>query len=132
MKRRILPLLFAAIAAAHPMGNFSVSHFTRLEVSAKGVDVTYVLDLAEIPTYQLFKDWGVDAKSPGFKEKAAEQARAQAITWMDGLEFRSGGERVQPKLVSAEIRVTDGAGVAAGVADRVDDEAGEGEGHARI
>ena len=77
MKRRLLPLLTAAIAAAHPMGNFSVNHFTRLDVSPKGVDVTYVLDLAEIPTYQLFKEWKVDPKSPGLDERAGEQARGR-------------------------------------------------------
>ena len=45
---------------AHPMGNFSVSHFTRFDVQKKSVNVTYVLDLAEIPTYQLLRDWNLD------------------------------------------------------------------------
>src|ERR1700677_1365744 len=107
MKRRILPLLTAAIAMAHPMGNFSVNHYTRLDVSTKGVDVTYVLDLAEIPTYQLFKEWKVDAKSPELDEKAA----AQAHEWIKGLEFKSPtGAPVQPKFIRSEIKVTDGAG----------------------
>ncbi len=72
------------------MGNFSVSHFTRLQVSGKGVDVTYVLDLAEVPTYQLLKEWKLDAKSPQAEldGKAAEQAQE----WMNGVEFRSGGK----------------------------------------
>src|SRR5580658_9796887 len=107
MKRRILPLLTAAIAVAHPMGNFSVNHYTRLDVSANGVDVTYVLDLAEIPTYQLFKAWKIDANSPALNEKTA----AQAEEWMQGLEFRSGADsHLKPKFVRAEIKVTDGAG----------------------
>lgn len=46
------------------MGNFSVSHYTRLEAASKGVEVTYVLDLAEVPAYTLLRDWGLDAKSP--------------------------------------------------------------------
>jgi len=33
-------LLAPGAAFAHPMGNFSVSHYTRLEVSGKGVEVT--------------------------------------------------------------------------------------------
>ncbi len=38
-------LALASSLSAHPLGNFSVSHYTRLEVSGKGVEVTYVLDL---------------------------------------------------------------------------------------
>ena len=90
------------------MGNFSVSHYTRLDVSPKGVEVTYALDLAEVPTYTLLRDWKLDAKSPQaeLESKAAEQARA----WADGLEFQAAGKPIQPKLVSTAIKLSDGAG----------------------
>jgi hypothetical protein len=35
---------------AHPLGNFTINHLTRLTVQRGTVDVRYVLDLAEIPT----------------------------------------------------------------------------------
>jgi nickel/cobalt exporter len=41
-----------ALAAAHPLGNFTVNRFSRIEVSGPRLYVRYVLDLAEIPTYQ--------------------------------------------------------------------------------
>jgi nickel/cobalt transporter (NicO) family protein len=41
-----------ATAAAHPLGNFTVNRFSRVEVADQRVYVLYVLDLAEIPTYQ--------------------------------------------------------------------------------
>ena len=41
----------------HPMGNLSVNHYARLEPYAKGVIVTWVLDLAEIPTFELMQTW---------------------------------------------------------------------------
>jgi ABC-type nickel/cobalt efflux system permease component RcnA len=44
--------LFAASASAHPLGNFSINHLDRLKVSANRVDITYILDQAEIPTFQ--------------------------------------------------------------------------------
>lgn len=47
-----LALLFASSAAAHPLGNFSMNHLTRVSVSVDRVDVVYVLDQAEIPTFQ--------------------------------------------------------------------------------
>ena len=45
-------LVTAAPAAAHPLGNFSVNHLTVVSISADRVDVRYVLDQAEIPTFQ--------------------------------------------------------------------------------
>jgi nickel/cobalt transporter (NicO) family protein len=45
-------LAAAAPAAAHPLGNFSINHLSRISVSAHSVDVTWILDQAEIPTFQ--------------------------------------------------------------------------------
>ncbi len=45
-------LLLAPGALAHPLGNFSINHLDRLSVSSSRVDVTYILDQAEIPTFQ--------------------------------------------------------------------------------
>jgi nickel/cobalt exporter len=108
MHRRILPLLAATFAVAHPMGNFSVSHYTRFAIDGDRADVTYILDLAETPSYRLFKDWQVEAKSPQavLEAKAAEQARQ----WMAGLEFRSGEKVLDPSLVRSEIKVSDAGG----------------------
>jgi nickel/cobalt exporter len=44
--------LLPAAASAHPLGNFSVNHLNRVSVSADRVDVRYILDEAEIPTFQ--------------------------------------------------------------------------------
>jgi nickel/cobalt transporter (NicO) family protein len=45
-------LALPALAAAHPLGNFTVNRFSRVEVSGPRLYVLYVLDLAEIPTFQ--------------------------------------------------------------------------------
>ena len=47
-----LALVLPAAASAHPLGNFSVNHVARVSVSADRVDVRYILDEAEIPTFQ--------------------------------------------------------------------------------
>jgi ABC-type nickel/cobalt efflux system permease component RcnA len=56
MKRVLLLALLAlaawpAAASAHPLGNFSINHLTEVSVSAQRIDVRYVLDQAEIPTF---------------------------------------------------------------------------------
>jgi nickel/cobalt transporter (NicO) family protein len=45
-------LAMPVAASAHPLGNFTVNRFSRVEVSGPRVYVHYVLDLAEIPTFQ--------------------------------------------------------------------------------
>jgi ABC-type nickel/cobalt efflux system permease component RcnA len=45
-------LLAPAAAAAHPLGNFTINRFSRVEVSGHRLYVRYVLDMAEIPTFQ--------------------------------------------------------------------------------
>ena len=58
MKRLVLLLAVAAAllgpaaASAHPLGNFTINRFSRVEVSGHRLYVLYVLDLAEIPTFQ--------------------------------------------------------------------------------
>ena len=58
MKRAVLVIaLLAALAApvaasAHPLGNFTINRFSRIESAGHRAYVLYVLDLAEIPTYQ--------------------------------------------------------------------------------
>ena len=58
MKRLILllvvgaALIAPAAASAHPLGNFTINRFSRVEASGHRLYVRYVLDMAEIPTYQ--------------------------------------------------------------------------------
>jgi ABC-type nickel/cobalt efflux system permease component RcnA len=53
-------LLAPVAAQAHPLGNFTINRFARVEVSGHRLYVRYVLDMAEIPTYQA-QQQGVDA-----------------------------------------------------------------------
>jgi ABC-type nickel/cobalt efflux system permease component RcnA len=56
MKRLLIALaallVFVPAASAHPLGNFSVNHLAQVRVSGDRVDVRYILDQAEIPTFQ--------------------------------------------------------------------------------
>ncbi|HST04966.1 MAG TPA: sulfite exporter TauE/SafE family protein [Chloroflexia bacterium] len=39
-------------ASAHPMGNFSINQYSALTIGQDKVDIRFVLDMAEIPTFQ--------------------------------------------------------------------------------
>jgi len=56
-KLAVLLVLAAAVVApaaaqAHPLGNFTINRFARVEVAGHQLYVRYVLDMAEIPTFQ--------------------------------------------------------------------------------
>jgi len=68
-----------AAAHAHPLGNFSVNHLTEVSVSAERVDVRYILDQAEVPTFQ---QRGV-AQAEVLRGIRAEVARGVRVT-VDG------------------------------------------------
>jgi len=105
----VLPVFLATGALwAHPMGNFSVSHYSRIEVNGRGVEIRYVLDLAEIPTFQLLQQWKLDAASP--REEVERQATAQAREWSRGLKIEMGGRAVTPRFERASMAMDKGAG----------------------
>jgi len=47
---------------AHPLGNFTINHLTVLTVAAQRLNVRYVVDMAEIPTYQAMRATTPDGK----------------------------------------------------------------------
>ena len=69
-------LALAAPAGAHPLGNFSVNHLAVVRASSDRVDVRYVLDQAEIPTFQ---ERGL-APARVLARKRAEVARGVTLT----------------------------------------------------
>ncbi|MET9616379.1 high frequency lysogenization protein HflD [Kitasatospora indigofera] len=66
----------APAAQAHPLGNFSVNHYTGLTVRTDGVEALAVTDTAEIPTLQAAP--GVDTDHDGTPSDAERTAWADA------------------------------------------------------
>ena len=48
---------------AHPMGNFSVNHYSKISLENDGVRISYIIDLAEIPTYQELQQGDISANA---------------------------------------------------------------------
>jgi len=93
---------------AHPMGNFSVNHYAKFAPAARGVEVLYVLDLAEIPTFELLQKWNLTATSP--RNEIERQAAAQAREWIQNLSISANGRAIAPQLHSTKVTMSDGAG----------------------
>src|SRR5206468_11048326 len=81
-------LVLPAATSAHPLGNFTINRFSRIEVAGPRLYVDYVLDLAEIPTFQAGR---IDA--PGYARRiapgvqltvAGRRARVGPVEWALG------------------------------------------------
>jgi ABC-type nickel/cobalt efflux system permease component RcnA len=104
----VLCLLHGQRSFAHPMGNFSVNHYSKISVEREGIKVSYIIDLAEIPTYQELQQGNVTANvgDPAvtrFVElRGAELGR--------GLSLLVDGKRLPLRLVSSQVIFPAGAG----------------------
>ena len=98
---------FAPFLCAHPMGNFSVNHYARFDLHSQNIELTYVLDLAEIPTFELLSGWNVDARD---QTELTKRAAMEAQVWLAHLKLRSGGKPAVPAVESVSAQSQDGAG----------------------
>lgn len=88
-RRLTIPFLFsvallaltAPSALAHPLGNFTINHYSRIEVGSDQLRLRFVLDYAEIPTFQ--ERQAIDENRDG-EVSQDEQARylSNQIAWL--------------------------------------------------
>lgn len=81
-------LLAPRLSAAHPMGNFSINHFSALAVHAASIRVSYIIDLAEIPTFQEMQEHGLTAQADDPAVTAYRERKVQEL--QKGLSLRVG------------------------------------------
>jgi ABC-type nickel/cobalt efflux system permease component RcnA len=107
--KSVLMIAFCAGSlVAHPMGNFSISHYAGIHIERDAVEVRYIIDMAEIPTFQEMQQSGLTARQddPGLERyltaKAGELAK--------GLEMTLNERALPLKPVAHEVLFSQGAG----------------------
>jgi ABC-type nickel/cobalt efflux system permease component RcnA len=48
----VIAVLLPGAVSAHPLGNFTINHLSQVRISQESVEVHYILDQAEIPSFQ--------------------------------------------------------------------------------
>jgi ABC-type nickel/cobalt efflux system permease component RcnA len=99
-----------ADALAHPLGNFTVNQYTRLDLGRSDISLRYVLDMAEIPTFQ--RRQIVDANGDGHistAEAASESRRLTAIV-APHLHLLADGRPARLALAEAHVAFPRGQG----------------------
>lgn len=99
-----------AAAHAHPLGNFTINRYARIEVYGNALRVVYVLDYAEIPTFQLQET--IDTDGDGAMS-VAELDRHRAVAAGEhaaAMELTLDGRPVSLALVDSLGLVSPGQG----------------------
>ncbi len=101
-------LLAPAAGFAHPMGNFSISHYSSIRVERHFIDIRYLIDMAEIPTFQEIQNSGLIA-NPG-DPVARRYVEKQAEIFKKSLTLTLNGHPLDLRTQSAEVIFPPGAG----------------------
>ncbi len=106
----IVVLVFAGSVAAHPLGNFSVNQYTRIEIDKNEIRVRQVFDMAEIPTFQ--ESALIDLDKDGVLSNAELSAYLEKFTpaYLQNLFLTVGGESPVKTLTGSKIWTENGAG----------------------
>jgi len=103
-------ILFAAprAADAHPMGNFSINHYARITGDKDALEIRYVLDMAEIPTFQEIQRTGI---VPKVGDPSIENyLRVSGEALKQHLVLKANGRPLQLEQISHDAIFPPGAG----------------------
>lgn len=101
-------LFFPAHAFAHPMGNFSISHYSGITIGRGFLDLRYLIDMAEIPTFQEMQQNGIVARQEDPRLPA--YLSAKAAEFAQGLHATLNGRALPLHVVSLDVIFPTGAG----------------------
>ncbi len=109
----LLPMLFLSglivTALAHPLGNFTINHFARIETGSDRARIRYVVDLAEVPTFQ--ESQTADTDQNGALSEAELKAYLERVapSYLAGLKLTADDAPVALKLEDKFIAQNPGA-----------------------
>lgn len=103
-------LLVPEQAAAHPLGNFTISRYSRVELTTGEVRLRYVIDMAEIPTFQ--EKAAIDGDRDGTisDAEAALYADRQVGALLGNLSLQVNGRAVPLRPLERAISLPEGQG----------------------
>lgn len=102
--------LLAPVAAAHPLGNFTINHYAGLHVSREVITIDYVLDMAEIPTFQEISAFDSNRNGQADADETARYHPAQCEAIQADLELRLNHQPLALSLESSALEFPPGAG----------------------
>ncbi len=81
----------AAPVSAHPLGNFTANRAIAIRVADR-IEITAILDLAEIPAYEIIRQLDTDDDDAVSPEEGATYADETCAQWRDAISIEVDGE----------------------------------------
>lgn len=102
-----LALATPAPAPAHPLGNFSISQYTGIQIERDAIALRYFIDMAEIPTFQELQSREIPAVPAD--PRVSRYLRDTADALKANLRLEVDGQRLALDVRSAEVIFPPGA-----------------------
>ena len=83
-----------SLAMGHPLGNFTISHFTQLEIAPEQIHVRYIVEMAEISTFQEFELIDTNHNRTPDKEELEAYGQRMSRQYAQGLELMIDGKQL--------------------------------------
>ncbi|MBI4786925.1 MAG: hypothetical protein HY782_07765 [Chloroflexi bacterium] len=96
--------------SAHPLGNFTVNRYAELLVQPRAISLEYIVDMAEIPTFQEIKVIDKNRNGGTDETETAAYRAAQCGDIPGKLLLSWNGNRLVPALTSSALEFPPGAG----------------------
>jgi nickel/cobalt transporter (NicO) family protein len=97
-------------AEAHPLGNFTINHYSRLEFAEEKAHIDYVLDVAEIPTFQRKRQLDPNGDGKLSDAEARSYLDAELPSLVENLQLRVGEKVVPLRLLDSSATYRPGQG----------------------
>ncbi len=104
-------LSVASPAAAHPLGNFTTNQYSGLRVGQGSGVVDYVVDYAEIPTYQQRAELDVNRNGQYDKPELEAAAPERCESLLDALSMTIDDKAVALGVVKSQMSTSPGQGL---------------------
>jgi ABC-type nickel/cobalt efflux system permease component RcnA len=95
-------------STAHPLGNFSISHYTGIHLDPAGIELRYIIDMAEIPTFQEIQATKLALQGNVAELEAYLAEKVEAL--VNGLILEVNGQRLSLQAEACEVLFPPGAG----------------------
>src|SRR5437764_10526291 len=104
----VVILGLAVSAGAHPLGNFTINHSARIEPGADRVRLHYVIDMAEIPAFQVLQK--INPNGVASSDELASYARELAPQLAANLLLVIDDQLLGLSVIESRVMTVAGAG----------------------
>src|SRR5688572_10271141 len=104
----VLLLVATGNAVAHPLGNFSINQYSAIRIGKSEIELRYIVDMAEIPTFQEIQENSIIPRTEDSNIESYLARKADLLR--DGLTLEVNGQPLVLQAESKDIIFPPGAG----------------------